>query len=110
MSNVIVAQTTTAKKDEAKKLAAALVNQRLAACVKVIGPIESVYRWQGAVESAEEWVCQIKTTTDHLEALIRAIRELHSYDEPEIVALPVVAGSETYLAWVGEQVGGSTSD
>ena len=104
MPKVLVVQTTTAQKEDAQAIARSLVEQRLAACVKVIGPVESVYRWQGAVESAKEWICQVKTTEATLDQLLKAIRQLHPYDEPEIVALPVVGGSPSYLKWVDEQV------
>lgn len=97
--------TTTAARLDAEALARALVERRLAACAQVIGPIRSLYRWEGEVESAEEWLCQIKTTRARFRELEEAIRELHTYDLPEIIATPVVAGSEAYLAWVREEVG-----
>lgn len=100
MSEAIQVVTTVATEEAAAALAAALVERRLAACVQVWGPIRSVYRWAGAVESAEEWVCQIKTLAWRFPALEEAIQELHAYDVPEILATPVVAGSEAYLAWL----------
>ncbi len=97
--------TTTATRDEAEALAAALVERRLAACVQVVGPIRSIYRWAGAVESAEEWLCQIKTLAAHYPALEAAIQALHAYDVPEILATPIAAGSAAYLGWLRDQVG-----
>jgi periplasmic divalent cation tolerance protein len=94
--------TTTDSKDEAKRIAQALVERRLAACVQVIGPISCTYRWEGQIETAEEWLCLIKTRQDRYEELETAITELHSYDVPEILATPVVAGNEGYLEWLAQ--------
>jgi periplasmic divalent cation tolerance protein len=96
--------TTTGTEREAEEISAALVERRLAACVQVIGPIASRYRWQGAVEQAREWLCLAKTEASRYPELEAAIRELHSYDEPEIVATPIVAGSAGYLEWIGESL------
>jgi len=96
--------TTTGSAEEADRIGAALVERRLAACVQVVGPIASRYRWQGAVEQATEWMCVAKTSTVRYAELERAIRELHSYEEPEIVATPIVAGSAGYLKWVSRNV------
>jgi periplasmic divalent cation tolerance protein len=105
MSEAIQVSTTTATKEDAQRIAAALVERRLAACVQVGGPITSCYRWQGSVETADEWLCTIKTTRETYEQVERAIRQLHPYDEPEIIALPIVAGSAGYLQWLDRQVG-----
>jgi periplasmic divalent cation tolerance protein len=96
--------TTTAERADAERIASALVERRLAACVQIGGPIHSYYRWQGAVEHGEEWVCTIKTTGQAYEHVEQAIRELHPYDEPEILALPIVNGSKGYLQWVTDQI------
>ncbi len=96
--------TTTSSQADAEKIAAALVERRLAACVQISGPIISTYRWQGKVEKAEEWLCTIKTRRDVYEQVEAAIRELHCYDEPEILAVPVAAGSEGYLKWLDAEV------
>lgn len=77
---------------------------RLAACVQVVGPITSRYRWQGEIEEEREWQCLAKTTRVAYDAVEAAIREVHSYDEPEIVATSIVAGSPGYLAWIDENV------
>jgi periplasmic divalent cation tolerance protein len=94
--------TTTASKDEAHKIARALVERRLAACVNIVPGVESVYRWQGAVESAQEWLLIIKTTA--LDPVRDAIQELHSYQLPECIAIPIEGGSAEYLAWLGDSV------
>jgi periplasmic divalent cation tolerance protein len=94
-------QTTAGSEEEAERIAAALVERRLAACVQTVGPIASRYRWQGKVETAREWLCLAKTEARRYEELESAIRELHSYEEPEIVATPIVAGSQGYLDWLG---------
>ena len=106
MADVLQVTTTTATRAEADAIAQALVEARHAACVQVVGPITSRYWWEGAVEVAEEWLCLAKTTADRYPALEAAIRQLHSYDEPEIVAVAVVAGSPSYLEWVLRETGG----
>lgn len=95
--------TTTDSRKEAAELAKAAVTERLAACAQLVGPIASTYWWEGEIESAEEWMVLFKTTTDCFEALVAQITEQHSYDTPEIIATPVVAGSAEYLSWVREQ-------
>jgi periplasmic divalent cation tolerance protein len=103
-TDVLVVVTTLPDAATAERLAERLVADRLAACVSVFAPVRSVYRWQGAVESAAEVPLLVKTTRDRYPALEAAIRALHPYELPEIVALPVAAGLETYLAWVAEEV------
>ena len=110
MTDAIQVSTTCETRAEAMKIAAALVDLRLAACVQVGGPIRSCYRWKGNVETAEEWLCTIKTSEPCFSRVESAIRQVHSYDEPEIIATPIVAASPGYLAWLHEQVGdGGTS-
>jgi len=103
MTTYVQVSTAVSTRDEADRIAAALVERRLAACVQIVGPVQSIYRWQDAVERAEEWLCLIKTTADQYALVECAIRELHTYECPEIIATPIVAGSEGYLAWLGEQ-------
>ena len=98
--------TTTDKKADADRIARTLVERKLAACVQVLGPIQSTYRWKGQIESAEEWLCLIKTKGSRYQAVEEAIRELHPYEVPEIVALPIVHGSKSYLSWLDESVQG----
>jgi periplasmic divalent cation tolerance protein len=104
MLQALQVATTTANKADAERIARALVEQRLAACVQISGPITSTYRWQDAIETAAEWVCTIKTTGESYQRVETAIRELHPYDEPEIIALPIVAGSPSYLSWLQDQI------
>jgi periplasmic divalent cation tolerance protein len=96
--------TTAGSQEEAKKIAQALVERKLAACVNVVGPIDSVYRWKNQVESAAEFLLIIKTTADAFERVSGAIRELHSYELPECVAIGVESGSSEYLNWISENV------
>jgi periplasmic divalent cation tolerance protein len=104
MADHLQVLTTTGSEEEAARIAAVLVDRRFAACVQVLGPIVSRYRWQGVVEEAEEWQCLAKTEAARYPEVEAAVRELHSYDEPEIVATPIVAGSEGYLRWVSAEV------
>jgi periplasmic divalent cation tolerance protein len=93
--------TTTPSRDEARSLAAALVENRLAACVQML-PVESVYSWQGAVQHDDEILLLIKTRRELYAPLEAFIKEAHSYDVPEIVQVPVEAGSESYLRWLAD--------
>jgi periplasmic divalent cation tolerance protein len=104
MADCIQVQTTAESEQEAERISSALVERRLAACVQIIGPISSRYRWRGEIETAREWICVAKTTADRYPELEATIRELHSYDEPEIVATPIVAGSKGYLDWISQGV------
>jgi periplasmic divalent cation tolerance protein len=104
VSDCVQVTTTAGSEEEAGRIASLLVERRLAACVQVVGPIASRYRWQGKVEEEREWQCLAKTTRAAYEAVETAIREAHSYDEPEIVATAIVAGSAGYLAWIDENV------
>jgi len=104
MAGYLQVQTTAGSEEEAERIAAALVERRLAACVQVIGPIVSRYRWRGDLERAREWLCLAKTEAGRYPELEAAIRELHSYEEPEILATPIVAASPGYLAWVTQNV------
>jgi periplasmic divalent cation tolerance protein len=96
--------TTAPDRATADRIASAAVTERLAACAHVDGPLQSTYRWQGAVETASEWSCRLKTTVERLPALMARIRELHPYDVPEIVALDIAAGDPAYLRWIQESV------
>ena len=101
--------TTTDAREEASALARSAVEARLAACGQVLGPILSTYWWEGRVEAAEEWYVVFKTTAARYPELERHLRERHSYDVPEIVATPILAGNPAYLSWVsGETVSGET--
>ena len=90
---------------EGRKIGRALVEARLAACVNILQtPIESIYRWKGSVDTAKEFLLIIKTSRARLKALEAAVKRLHSYDVPEIIALPIERGSRDYLAWLSESV------
>jgi len=103
MTAAIMVFTTVASSEEANRLAQALVEQRLAACVQIDGPITSCYRWKDAVETAAEWRLTIKTRAALYDPLEEAIRKLHSYEQPEILALPITAGSTGYMKWIEEE-------
>lgn len=100
---MLVVCTTVPDEPTARRMAAALVERRLAACVQVSGPIESVYRWRGAVETAAEWLCVAKTTADRWEEIECAIVELHPYDTPEIVATPLTHAADAYARWLRDE-------
>src|SRR5512146_3096610 len=106
MSDKKLVITTTGSREEAEKIAHALVERRLAACANIVGPIHSIYRWQGKVESADEHLLIIKTTAAMFDGVRKAIRELHSYELPECIQLPIEGGSAEYLRWIEESVGG----
>jgi periplasmic divalent cation tolerance protein len=96
--------TTLPDRDTANRIGRRLVEERLAACAQVVGPVASVYWWQGEVETAGEWYCHLKTTAARVDALIARVRELHPYETPEIVALPVTEGDPAYLRWIASSV------
>jgi periplasmic divalent cation tolerance protein len=107
MTDYIQAVTTTETKVDAEAIATAVVEKRLAACVQIVGPITSTYRWQGEIETAEEWLCIIKSRQDLYPALEETILKIHPYDVPEILAAPVVAGYKNYLKWLDGELGSS---
>lgn len=96
--------TTLGSQADALRLAQQLVEQRLAACAQVAGPLVSLYRWQGKLERAEEWQCTLKTTASRGEAAAKAALAAHPYQQPEILLLPVLGASAGYQQWVAEQV------
>jgi len=100
MTEYIQVLTTVESEADAKRISSDLIERRLAACVQVLGPITSRYRWRGKIEEATEWQCLAKTEAERYAEVETAIRQLHSYDEPEIIATPIVAGSAGYLAWI----------
>ena len=103
-SDPIVVLMTAANGEEAARLADMLVGAQLAACVQILPGIESVYRWQGQIERQAEVLLIAKTTRSKFEQLEHEVRELHSYATPEIVALPITAGSAPYLKWLSENL------
>lgn len=105
VSDYVQVLTTAASEQDARALAGGLVEARLAGCAQVMGPVTSVYRWEGRIEEAQEWLCVVKTRRalhDRVEAFIR---ERHTYQVPEIIAVPISAGSPQYLAWLEQATG-----
>jgi len=93
---------TTPNEDEAARIGRALVDEKLAACANIVKGVRSIYRWKGEVCDDQECLMVVKTVDERFEALERRVKELHSYDVPEIIALPILKGSEPYLNWVEE--------
>ena len=105
MTDYVVVLVTCGNAVEARRIAQAVVRRRLAACVNILArPIASTYRWKGKVERANETLLLIKSSRKRLAALRAAVARLHSYDVPEFIALPVIAGSPAYLRWLGESL------
>jgi periplasmic divalent cation tolerance protein len=104
MTNKRIVLSTAGSEEEARKIAHALVDRQLAACVNIVPRVESIYRWQDKVESSTEWLLLIKTSAENFSAVRDAIRELHSYDLPECVSINIEDGSAQYLRWLGESV------
>ena len=103
-TQAVQVSTTCASRKEADRIAGAAVSERLAACAQVQGPISSTFRWQGKIETSVEWYCHLKTTVARLTELETRIKSLHSYEVPEIIALPILGGSTAYLRWIEQQV------
>jgi len=93
---------TCGSEEEALKIANALVEEHLAACVNLVAPIRSIYRWEGKIWDEKEWLLIIKTQKDRFEELEKKVKSLHSYSVPEIISLPVTEGSSAYLNWIKE--------
>ena len=106
MSDAIVVFMTSANADEARRIANELVERQLAACVQILPEIESVYRWDGEVQRDTEILILAKTTAEQFNDLEKVVREIHSYNTPEIVAVPMTQVSEPYRAWLIENVSG----
>jgi periplasmic divalent cation tolerance protein len=102
-SNFGVVLVTASSEMEAEAIAKSLVENKLAACVS-LSPIRSIYIWQGEIHADSEWQLVVKTDLAKFEALKTKVRELHSYEVPEIIAIPIVAGSEAYLDWLGRSI------
>jgi periplasmic divalent cation tolerance protein len=100
----IVVLTAVDKRRLAQRIADVLVGKRLAACVQISGPVTSTYRWQGKIETTREYLVLAKTTRALYPAVEKAIKGLHTYEVPEIVALPVTAGGRDYIAWLADSL------
>jgi len=96
--------TNTNTEENAEKIANALVRNRLAACVQIIGPTASVYWWKGEVEGAKEWLCIVKTRKDLFNAVEALVRRYHTYETPEILAVPIIEGNESYISWLNKEL------
>ncbi len=104
MTDKILVLTTAGSKEEAAKIARTLVDRLLAACVNIVPHVTSIYRWEGEIEEAEEWLLIVKTTRAALERVQEAIMEMHSYEVPECIGLSIDDGSVGYLSWIGQSV------
>jgi periplasmic divalent cation tolerance protein len=104
MTDKIVVLTTCDSEKQAEKLARTLVDQRLAACVNILPKARSIYRWEGKIEDSAEWLLMIKSRRDLFTALRAEIQKIHTYEMPEVIAIPVVDGSEAYLGWLDGQL------
>lgn len=104
MTEMIQIHTTTSSEDEANRIAELLLRKKLVACVQVSGPLRSYYRWHGKLEAGTEWMCVSKTLADRYLEVEAAIREVHSYEEPEVIALAISHASVGYAAWVRQSV------
>jgi periplasmic divalent cation tolerance protein len=98
----VVILVTAGNKKEAEKIASGLIKERLAACVNIIEGVHSLFRWQGRVDSAKEALLVIKTRKSLMPKLIKKVKALHSYEVPEIIALPIICGDKKYLNWLNE--------
>jgi periplasmic divalent cation tolerance protein len=107
MTDKIVVFSACGSLQEAERLAGMLVEEKLAACASIIAPVRSFYRWKGAVENAAEWLLMIKTSRDLFDRVQKLIAGAHSYEVPELIALPVTGGSAAYLAWMDGELRGS---
>ncbi|MCL5072912.1 MAG: divalent-cation tolerance protein CutA [Actinobacteria bacterium] len=96
--------TAFGNKPDAEKSAKILIEKRLAGCVQIIGPVSSTYRWKNEIEEEEEWLCIIKSKKSLYNELEKAIKEIHPYETPEIIAIPVVEGSREYLNWLANEI------
>lgn len=103
----VVIFITTANKKEAKIIASALVGKGLAACVNIVDRIESVFLWEGKIDKQKECLLVVKSRKGLMPKLIKLVKSLHSYSVPEIIALPIIAGSKDYLNWINESTGKS---
>jgi periplasmic divalent cation tolerance protein len=101
-SESMVVLVTCGSEEEALKIAHSLVEERLAACVNLISPIRSIYRWEGKIWDEMEWLLIIKTQRQRFEGLRKKVKSLHSYSVPEIIGLPIVEGASSYLKWLSE--------
>ncbi len=103
-SPFILVITTTSTKEDAEQIAKTLLAKKSAGCVQIIGPISSHYYWQNELCQDEEWICLIKSSKHNYQTLENIIKEIHPYEVPEIISLPIVEGSKSYLSWLNQQL------
>jgi periplasmic divalent cation tolerance protein len=106
MTEYIVVYVTAPNEEEAGKIARSLVEDKLAGCVNIVKNMRSIYRWQGKIEDEDEVLMIVKTRKEHFAHIREMVKRLHSYSVPEIIVLPIVAGSEDYLTWLKEETNG----
>ncbi len=104
MTQAIAVFVTCGSEEEALRIARSLVEERIAACVNLVSPIRSIYRWEGKICDEREWLLIIKTHRDKFKDLEEKVKSLHSYSTPEVLALPILEGSAHYLKWLGETI------
>ena len=100
----VLITTTTATKEDARKIASQLVEERLAACVQIVEPITSVYTWKGTIQEEQEILLLIKSTQDLVAPIAQLLDRIHPYEVPELIATPIIDGSTAYLSWLGESL------
>lgn len=103
MANFLEVRVTAGTVDEASRISSSVVARRLAAAVQIVAPITSTYWWKGELHRREEWLLLMKTTSSRFEELAACVREIHSYEVPEIVAVPLVMGTDDYLEWIRQE-------
>lgn len=103
MTDAIVILVTAGSAAEAETIAKALVEEQLVACVNILNPLRSIYRWEGKLADEQEWLLLIKTRAERFPAVEARVKALHSYQVPEVIALPIVQGSEAYMRWLLEE-------
>ncbi len=106
MTEKIVVLSNCGSEEEARRVARALVEARVAACVNIVPGIQSVYHWQGAIQEDSEWMLVIKSTRPMFDSLAAELRKIHSYQVPEVLAIPVIAGDQNYLDWMDREISG----
>ncbi len=104
MTDKIVVLSTCASADEAERLARRVIDDRLAACVNVLSPVRSFYRWKGKVEDSAEWLLIIKSSREKFDGLRAALESAHTYEVPEVIAIPIVDGAPNYLSWIEREL------
>lgn len=104
MGGLIQVSITVGSQEEGQRIVDRLVKTRLAACGQLLGPIQSTYWWQGRIETASEWMCLVKSQEEKFGEIVRLVKELHSYQVPEIMAVPLVAASDSYEQWLRKEL------